>query len=87
MSTATQTKVEPIRTHVGAFSITYWDRHLTIPQDRDQIEITDGASFISDGRIDIYASYVIVTNKCTEYEIQLEEIEFITTLEDEILFP
>lgn len=84
---STTTEVQPILSHVGAFSITYKDKKLTTPQDRDQMEITDGASYISDGKIDIYVGYVIVTHKDTEYEILLEEIETITSLDDEILFP
>lgn len=82
----TTTQVEPIRPPVSAFSITYNDKNLTMPEDRDQMEITDGASFISNGTLDIYPGYVIVTQDGKEYEIALDEIESIVSLENEVLY-
>lgn len=84
MSTATQ--VEPIRLPVRAFSITYNDENLTMPEDRDQMEITDGKSFISNGTLDFYPGYIIVTRNGKEYEIALDEIESIVSLENEVLY-
>ncbi len=57
-----------------------------MPEDRDQMEITDGASFISNGTLDIYPGYVIVTQDGKEYEIALDEIESIVSLENEVLY-
>lgn len=85
MSTITQ--VEPIRPLVRAFSITYNDKKLTMPEDRDQMEITDGASFISNGTLDIFpGSHVIVTQNGKEYEIALDEIKSIVSFENEVLY-
>lgn len=79
MNTATQTEVEPIERHVGAFIIYFKDK-VTIPRDDHGFDIEDGVAYISHGKFERFRERYQFTVNGVESVMDVDEVRKIDVL-------